>query len=247
MGSRSLAVAGRVLAQLRRDHRFLALSLLVPVLILYLLKVFFDAFPSPAFQRTTVVVPVASFIVHFLTYVLTAIALVRERTHQTLTRMFVNGYRQGDIIVGYLLAYTTLATAQGVIVLTELSILFDLGAGAGRLLSIYLVIWLLAVISLSLGILVSNFARNEGQVLPMIPRVVIPSIFLSGLILPVKNLPAWARVLSRVTPLYYACNLLREVLPEGGSLFKDVGSLVGLPIYGLVVLSLAAATLRERD
>lgn len=247
MPERALAIAARVLRQLRRDRRFLALALFVPIAILYLLHVFFDAFPSPLFQQTSVVVPVASFIVHFLTYVLTAIALVRERTQHTLARMFVNGYRQADIILGYLVAYTTLATVQSLVVLTELSILFDLGGGAPRLLSIYLVIWLLAVISLSLGILVSNFARNEGQVLPMVPLVVLPSVFVSGLILPVARLPQWAQWLSRVTPLYYAVNVLHEVLREGGSIVGDAWSLAGLPIYGAVVLALATLTLREVD
>src|SRR5678815_1279364 len=107
--SRAGAVARRVLRQLARDRRFLAFSLVVPLVVIYLTRVFFDAFSIPLFQPGPLVVPVCAFIVHFLTYILCALVLVRERAAQTLQRMFVSGYRQAEIIGGYVLAYTVLA------------------------------------------------------------------------------------------------------------------------------------------
>lgn len=245
--SRTLAVAQRVLRQLFHDRRFLGLSLVAPLLIIFLLKVFFDSLASPFFNPTAFIVPAGAFIVHFLTYVLCAIVLVRERTAQTLARMFVNGFRQVDIIGGYVLAYTLLATLQSFLVLTELSLLFDLGYSLGTLLSLYLVIWLLAVISIALGIFVSNFARNEGQVFPFIPLIILPSVFLSGLIISVEKLPAWAQWLGHATPLYYANRVVQQLVEPNGSIGGDWVGLAGLPIYGLVVLFLATRTLREWD
>ena len=247
MSSRSLAVARRALSQLRHDHRFLALSLAVPVAVIYVLKVFFDSAESPVFNPRGFVVPVGVFLVHFLTYVLCTIVLVRERTAQTLARMFVSGYRRWEIVGGYLLAYTTLATAQSLLVLAELNWLFDLQFDAGRFASMYLVIWLLAVISMALGILVSNFARNEGQVFPFIPAVILPSIFLSGIVVAVERLPGWAQALSRLTPVYYANRMAQTLLAPGGTLADDVASAIALPLYGVAVLALATLTLRELD
>src|SRR6266436_1415950 len=102
-----LAVARRVLRQLAHDRRFLGLSLAAPVLIIYIMRVALDSLNVPLFNATPYVTPLGAFVVHFVTYVLCAIVLVRERTAQTLARMFVNGYRQSHIIGGYLLAYTT--------------------------------------------------------------------------------------------------------------------------------------------
>ena len=183
-----VAVGGRALRQLVGDKRFLVLSLVAPLLVVYFFKLFFDSLESPGFKPTQYIVPIAAFIVHFITYLLCAIVLVRERTAQTLTRMFVNGYRQVEIIGGYLLAYTTLATLQSLLVLSELRILFNLDYSARTFLSLYVVIWLLAVISIALGIFISTFARNEGQVIPFIPLVILPSIFLSGLIISIDRL-----------------------------------------------------------
>lgn len=239
------AVAGRVLNQLRRDHRFVGISIMFPLIIIYFIKVLFDVLATPAFNISAYAIPYAAFIVHFITFILTAIVLVRERTGGTLARMFVSGYNQIEIISGYLLAYTVLATAQSLLVLIELNLLFELGFGVSTLASMYLVMWLLAVLSMAIGMLVSNFARNEGQIFPFIPLVVL-SVILSGILLPVEKLPEWSQVLSYLTPLFYANEVLQKLI--GGGVLLDAGAmLIGLPVYGIVVLVLVTITLREKD
>jgi len=242
---RTFAVAQRVLRQLRRDRRFLFLSLVAPMAAIYISRAALDAFNIPFLDVTRFVIPLAAFIVHFITYILCAIVLVRERVAQTLARMFTAGFRQIDIIGGYVLAYTCLATLQCIVVLTEFGLLFHLGYATRTLFAIYLIIWLLAVISISLGILVSNFARTEGQVLPFIPLVTVPGIFLSGLVIPVEQLPRWAQALSHLTPLYYANHIIQELIAPDASL--NAARLAALLVYGTVVLILATRTLRESD
>ncbi len=109
---RTPAVAVRVLRQLINDKRFLVISLVMPVLIIYALKIVFDSLesPSPFFNISRFVLPLGAFIVHFITYILCAIVLVRERTSQTLERAFINGYGRFDLVIGYIAAYTLLAT-----------------------------------------------------------------------------------------------------------------------------------------
>ena len=242
---RLTSVSGRVLTQLKHDKRFVGISIMFPVLIIYFIKVVFDVINPPDFQISTLVIPYAAFIVHFVTFILTAIVLVRERAAGTLTRMFVSGYNQIEIIGGYLLAYTVLATAQSLIVLIELNWLFELGFDFSTMASMYLVLWLLAVLSMGIGMLVSNFARNEGQVFPFIPLVVL-SVILAGILVPVEKLPEWSQVLSYLTPLFYANEILQELI-KGNTLGDNLGMLIGLPVYGVLVLSLVMVTLREKD
>ena len=238
-------VAGRVLNQLRRDHRFVGISLMFPLIIIYFIKVVFDALAAPSFNISVYVVPYAAFIVHFITFILTAIVLVRERTSGTLARMFVSGYNQIEIISGYLLAYSVLATIQSLLVLIELNWIFELGYDAGQLGSIYLIMWMLAIISMAIGMLVSNFARNEGQIFPFIPLVIL-SVILSGILLPIEKLPEWAQVLSYLTPLYYVNEVLQKLI-GGGGLFDNWVMLMNLLAYGLVVVGTATLSLRESD
>ena len=123
---RALIVARRVLTQLRHDHRFLAVSLVAPLMLIFLLKIFFDTMPS-GFNVSRYIVPIAAFIIHFLAFLLCAIVLVQERTIGTMDRMIINGFRRIDIIGGYLLGYTALATVQSALGLTTVLWLFDLG------------------------------------------------------------------------------------------------------------------------
>jgi len=245
--SRALAVAERVLRQLARDRRFLVLSIAAPLLVIYVTKAALDSFKVPFVNVSQFVVPIGAFVVHFATYILCAIVLVRERTAQTLARMFVNGYGRANIIGGYVLAYTCVATLQCSLVLAELKLLFHLSYPAATLLSIYLVIWLLAVISICLGIFVSNFARTEGQVMPFIPLMTIPGIFLSDVIFSVDRFPRWMQWLSHATPLFYANKVIQGLIREGGTLGDNWTRMVALLVYGVVVMVLATETLRERD
>ena len=241
---RTFVVAQRVVKQLVHNPRFLVLSIVGPLVIVYFLKVFFDTLP-PTFDVARYAVPVAAFIVHFLAFLLCAIALVQERTAGTLERMFVTGFRRTEIIGGYVLGYLGLATFQAAVVLTEVIWLFELDYEAQTLATLFLVVWLLAIASVMLGIFVSTFARRESQVFPFIPLIALPSVFLSGLLVDVDLLPTWAEWLGHIFPLFYANNVIQEVIQPTGILEDVWGNLVVLAGYGVALLILASLTLRE--
>ncbi len=242
---RILSVTGRTLNQLKEDRRFLAFSIIFPVVIIYFLKIVMDVLVSPFFDPSIFVIPYGAFIVHFITFILTAIVIVRERTAGTLPRMFISGYTQVDAILGYLLAYTILSSVQSLVVLLELNWLFELNYSVKMLALLYLVMWLLSTISLELGIFVSNFARNEGQVIPFIPLILV-SVLISGVIVPVDKMPAWTQNFAFISPLYYANEIIQHLLSEG--LFVDtLDKFFQLVLFGVVVLLLAVLTLQERD
>ena len=241
---RTLIVARRVVKQLLHNPRFLVLSIVGPLVIVYFLKLFFDTLP-PTFDVARYAVPVAAFIVHFLAFLLCAIALVQERTAGTMERMFINGFRRAEIIGGYMLGFLGLATFQAVAALTEAIWLFELDYDEETLLTLFAVVWLLAIASVMLGIFVSTFARHEGQVFPFIPLIILPSVFLSGMLMDVDELPRWAEWLGHAFPLFWANDVIQEVILPNGTLEDVWGSFVVLAGYGVALLLLASFTLRE--
>ncbi|MBA2375882.1 MAG: ABC transporter permease [Rubrobacteraceae bacterium] len=241
---RTFTVAGRAAKQILRNRRFLALSIFAPLVLVYFVKIFFDTFPE-GFDVARYVVPIAAFLVHFLAFVLCAIALVQERTAGTMERMFINGFRRVEIIGGYVLGFLGLATFQAIVVLAEAIWLFELDYEAGTLATLFAVVWLLAIASVMLGIFVSTFARHEGQVFPFIPLIIVPSVFLSGLLVDVSELPSWAEWLGHAFPLFYANAVIQEMIGAGGVLGDVWGSFAILAGYGIVLLILASLTLRE--
>ncbi|MDP9352096.1 MAG: ABC transporter permease [Chloroflexota bacterium] len=241
---RALILARRILSQLRHQPRFLVLSLVAPLVIVYLLKLFFDTLP-PTFQPARYAVPVAAFLVHFLAFLLCAIALVQERSAGTLERMFISGYTRSEVVGGYLLGYLGLATLQALVALGEVLLLFGLDYAGSTLVVLFAVVWLLAVASVMLGIFLSTFARSEGQVFPFIPLVTVPSVFLSGLLIDSERLPTWAEWLGRLLPLHYANTVIQELIRTGGAVGNVWSSLAALGLYTLVLWLLVSRTLVE--
>lgn len=237
-------VARRVIRQLIHDRRLLALSIAAPLVIIYLLKLFLDTLP-PEIDEARYAVPVAAFLVHFLAFLLCAIVLVQERTGGTLERMFINGFRRAEIIGGYVLGYLGLATFQVAVALAEALLLFNLHYAVDVLAVVFAVTWLLAVASVLLGIFISTFARHEGQVFPFIPLIILPSVFLSGLLVDTSRLPGWAAFIGRLFPLYYANRVIQEMIQPRGMLIHEWGSLLALAGYSAILLLLASRTLRE--
>lgn len=244
------AVGRRVLLQILRDPRFIGLSLLVPCAIVVLLKLVLDAWPALKVVGVDAgenALPAGAFVIYFVAYVLAAIALVRERTSGTLERMLVASFRRGEIVLGYVLGFAGLAFVQAMLVVATIALLYDVPHLASRLPVVMAVVLLLALASIGLGLLVSSTARSEGQIFPFIPAVIIPSLLLSGLLIPFGELSPPLQAIGRLVPLTYAEDVLVPVFRDGQPVADRLGYLVLLGAYGAGLVAVASLTLRERE
>jgi ABC-2 type transport system permease protein len=115
----------------------------------------------------------------------------------------------------------------------------------GDLWQVIVFLMAVTVVAVNLGIFISTFARNELQVVQFIPLVLAPQIFLSGLVLPVEQLPGALQALSAVMPLTYAVDGLREIMLHGRNLGDVAGDLGVLLAFAAGLLALAAGTVRR--
>jgi ABC-2 type transport system permease protein len=239
-------IAQRVLNQLKGDRRFLTFSLIAPLIIIYFLKLLLDSFP-PMVNVTSYIIPISAFIVHFLSFILCAILLVQERTRGTLERMMIGGFSKTSIIGGYTLGYFGLATVQAATALAESIWLFKLSYEPKTLALLFIVIWLLAIVSVMLGIFISTFAKQEAHVFPFIPLIILPSVFLTGLVIEPTGLPGWARILGDCFPLRYAVNIVHEITKPVYAVTDTLIDFGILTAYLFVLLILASLTLKETE
>ncbi len=241
-GSRTLAVIVRVLRQLRRDHRTLALIFAVPPGLLWLVHAMLTNSPGGFDRVGPLMVGLFPFT---LMFVVTSIAVLRERTQGTLDRLMASPLGRGDLIGGYAIAYTLVALAQAAVTMTVGLWLLDL-PNAGRLWLSFLLVLLQAVLGVALGLFLSAFARNEFQAVQFLPAVVLPQFLLAGLLLPLERLPGWLEGVARVMPLTYAFEALDRIM-RGGHGLKDGRVALDLAVVaGFVLLLLASGALTLR-
>ena len=239
----SFTLGLRVLKQLIRDKWFLLFSLAAPALIIFVLKIFFDTFPDQ-FPVQNYILGIAATIVLVITFVLSMISVVEERVNGTLQRIFVSGISKTAMIMGYIYGYLVIATGQSIIVVFMTLLLFDLELKTAEFAGLLLAIWLLAIASVALGILISSFVRRQVQIIPFIPLVMIPSVFLSGIIVNIEDLPMPAQIVGKATPLHYANNIITNVMASGWSFEIVFVQILPLLLIISAIIFLASLTIK---
>lgn len=238
---KTLATAGRVLRQIRRDRRTLALILLVPPLLLTLFRFVFDGQPETFDRVGPPMVGIFPFVSMFL---VTSIAMLRERTSGTLERLMSLPIAKLDLLLGYGIAFAALAVVQAS--LTSLVAFGPLGLdSAGPVWLIVALAVANAVLGMALGLFLSAFAETEFQAVQFMPAVVLPQLLLCGLLVPTDQMATLLYWVSYVLPMTYAYDALARATADelDARLVADV-----LLVTGAIVLSLVlgAATLRRR-
>ena len=236
------STSGRILRQLRHDHRTIAMMLVVPGVLLTL--VFFMYVDNELlFDRIALIMlGIFPFIIMFL---VTSIAMLRERTSGTLERLFTTPVAKADLLFGYGIAFGLAATLQATIATLLASWVLGLDT-AGNIGLVVLIAVTNALLGVSLGLLFSAFAQTEFQAVQFMPVVAIPQILLCGLFVPRDQMAGWLEAISNVLPLSYAVEALQEVganTEATATMWRDLTVVVGVVLLALV---LGAATLRRR-
>jgi ABC-2 type transport system permease protein len=238
----------RILRQLRHDRRTVALLLVVPVLLLTLLYYMFgNDSPIPGGPSVfdgigLIMLGIFPFVIMFL---ITSIAMLRERTTGTLERLLTTPLGKLDLLFGYGIAFGVAAAVQASIAAGVAYWLFDLDT-AGSTGLVILIAIANAVLGVALGLFCSAFARTEFQAVQFMPVVVVPQILLCGLFVARDQMAGWLEAISNVLPMTYAVEALQEVGAHPDPtvmMWRDLGIVAGCVVVALV---LAAATLRRR-
>jgi ABC-2 type transport system permease protein len=237
----AVATAWRVLRQLRNDPRTIAMLVVVPSALMILLRYIYDGSQRTFDSIGLSLLGVFPFVAMFL---VTSVAMLRERTSGTLERLFTTRLAKLDLLIGYALAFAAATVLQvGVVSLISFGWLgLSAPAGVGWVLVLALAS---ALLGMAMGLLVSAFARTEFQAVQFLPAVVLPQFLLCGLLTPRSQMVDLLRWLSNVLPMSYAVEGLARV-GQGtvdAVLIRDVLVVVACIV---AALALGAATLRRR-
>lgn len=233
------STARRVGLQLRNDHRTLALLLVVPCVLMTLIRFVFDE--GSTFDR--IGGPLLGIFPLISMFLVTSIAMLRERTSGTLERLLTMPVGKLDILLGYAIAFAAIAVVQvGLVAGVAFGVLeLEIGGSTWQVLLLGVAN---ALLGMALGLFGSAFARSEFQAVQFLPAFLLPQFLLCGLLAPRETMAALLEVISSVLPMTFAYDALDQVSRGTGD---GAGSATAVVGFTLLALGAGAATLRRRS
>ena len=192
---------------------------------------------------TSMIPVLIGFVVFFFVFLISGMALLKERTSGTLERLLATPVKRSEIVYGYMLSYGIIAIFQTAVVVLAAIWLLDVEV-VGSILNVIIVNVVLALVALAFGILLSTLAKSEFQMMQFIPLVIMPQLFFSGII-PLSSMGEWALTVGKFLPLTYSGDAISQIILYGHNLGDILPNLGVLMIFLIILTILNIVGLRR--
>jgi len=207
----------RELIRFRRDRLRAVTSLIQPLLFLLVLGTGLSSLakgsmPSGVSFKTFIYPGVLAMSVMF-TAIFSAASIVWDREFGFLREMLVAPVSRASIVIGKCLGGATIATFQGIIMLALAGLA---GVPYDPVLMLILIgeMLLLAFTLTAFGVMMAARITQFQAFMALTQMLVMPLFFLSGALYPLRGLPGWLSVLTRIDPLTYVVGPMRHAVFE---------------------------------
>jgi ABC-2 type transport system permease protein len=183
------------------------------------------------------------FFTFFFVFLIAGVSFLRERTSGTLEKLLSTPLRRWEIVVGYVLGFGIFTTVQSAIIVWFSIHVLDMMM-FGSIGLVMLVTLVLSITALTLGTLLSAFARNELQMIQFIPIVIVPQVFFSGLF-NMDAMAPWLRSIGVAMPLTYGGEAMRDIMIRGKGLEDIAMNLIILLAFATLFMLLNSLALKK--
>ena len=180
----------------------------------------------------------------FVTTMLTAFSIVREKERGTLEQLFVTPVRPMGLMMGKIVPYFVLALVEMATILAFMRYVFAVPIH-GSIILLFALATLYMFVHLALGMLISSKANSQNDAMQRAMGIMLPTIFLSGYIFPRDTMPLIFWLMSFCLPATYMMDISRGIILRGAGLFELWGNALILLLMGIGVLLLAAKNFRK--
>jgi ABC-2 type transport system permease protein len=202
---------------------------------------------NPEARSAVYVVPgLAAYLMAITAVLLTALTVAGEWERGSMEQLFASPVTRLEIVLGKLLPYLGIGLVQLLLVLGVGSNVFDVPILGSPLLVILAGLLFLAGM-LGQGLFISVVTRNQlvatqaGALSSL-----LPSLLLSGMLVPIDNMALPLRLLSRIIPARYLVDALRQILLKGNGIGAIWGDLLAMAIFAVAIVALATRRFQRR-
>ncbi len=208
-----------------------------PVQNLYDIRI--RAWYNPDFVTAYYMVPgIMGTILTMTMVMITSMAIVREVENGTMEQLIVTPIKSWELLLGKIIPYIFIGYCQMTVAMLAGVIVFDLPV-RGSIALLYALSSIFIVASLTLGVLISSFARTQMQAMQMSFFFFLPSILLSGFVFPRESMADIFYWLGNLLPLTYYLQIMRGILLKGNSITLLWTQVLALLAFITVTFSLS--------
>lgn len=228
---RPSAAPGQVLVQAQRPGR---IELIPRVL-----------YNPDLLSRWFYVPAVLAMVLMLVTMMLPSMAVVREKEIGTLEQISVTPLQPWQLIVGKLVPFAIIGLLDTLLIAGLARFVFGVPLRGSLLLLLFLTL-LYVLNTLGLGLLASTMVSTQQQAMMASAFVLmVPMIYLSGLIFPIENMPVLFQRFSYLIPVRYYGNVIRGIFLRGSGLDVLWPDALALLVLGTLILTLASLRFRK--
>jgi ABC-2 type transport system permease protein len=204
------------------------------------------------FSYLTFIYPGVLGMTVLFTALFSAISVIWDREFGFLREILVAPVSRTSIVLGKVLGGATVATVQGILLLI-LAPVVGVSLGPVQVLSLILAMFLIASALTGLGLAIASRMTTMEGFQVIMNFLVVPMWLLSGAFFPLRGLPTWMAVLTRIDPLTYAVDALRGVMYARSPLARVLVAhsyglnLAVIAAFLLAMLGVSLATFRSRE
>ncbi len=173
---------------------------------------------NPTLKSPNFFVPgVMGLALQIATMLTTALSVVRERERGTLENLLVSPLTRSGLMLGKIVPYLCISMTMATGIFLVARWVFQIPT-RGDVTALFVAAFLYVFALLSVGLLISTIAQNHMQALQMCMALILPSVFFSGFIFPIENMPRFFQWISAGIPATYFIELMRAIMLRGASI-----------------------------
>ena len=189
---------------------------------------------------------VLAMVLLLVTMILPSMAIVREKEIGTLEQIIVTPLQPWQLLIGKLVPFVVIGLFDTLLIVGLTFVVFGVPL-RGSLLLLTLMSLLYLLNTLGLGLLVSTLVNTQQQAMMFCAfLLMVPMIYLSGLVFPIQNMPALFQYVSYAIPVRYYGNVLRGVFLRGSGIGVLWPEALTLTLMGTAPLALASLRFRKK-
>jgi len=188
---------------------------------------------------------IVAVLIMITTFILTSIAIIREKEDGTMEQLIVTPLKSYEFIVGKTVPYILLSLFQLFVVIGVAVYWFEIPF-QGSLFLLFIATCLFMLSTMGIGLFISTIASTKQQAMMTAFFFILPFFMLSGFVFPIANMPKVVQWLTLLNPLRFYLVILRNIFLKGVGLDILWPQYAALTILGIMVFAAAISRTKKR-